>query len=85
MAKHIPMRMCVGCRQMHPKDDLIKVTLKNNEIEIDFKKKNEGRGAYFCKSIECIGLAKKKKALSKHFKMPVSEEIYDKAMEYIDG
>lgn len=85
MSKHIPERMCIACRKMYPKAALIKLVSKDGVIEFDIKSKKEGRGAYICKSSSCIRMAKKKKALSRHFKMPVGEEIYDKAEEYVDG
>ncbi len=74
---HIPERMCIACRHMKPKSELIKI-VKNGEVaEIDIKNKKFGRGAYLCKNQECIENAKKRQSLSKHFKMKVDAEIYD--------
>ena len=85
MSQHIPMRMCIGCRKMKPKHELIKFVFKNDIAEIDVEGKKEGRGAYLCKDITCVENAKKKKALSRHFKTPVPLEIYEEAEELING
>ena len=85
MSKHIPERMCIGCRQMRPKTELIKVVMKDGAIEIDTSQKKPGRGAYLCKDMECLTTAQKKKALSKHFKTAVPNSIYDEIKEILDG
>ncbi len=78
---HTPMRMCIACRQMKPKGELLKIVKNENSAELDAMQKKFGRGAYICKKAECLEAAKKRRALSKHFKMPVSDEIYEKASE----
>ena len=85
MAKHIPERMCIGCRTMHPKSELIKTVSKDGIIEVDVTGKKPGRGAYICKNIECFEASRKKKALSRHFKTQVPEAIYDEIKELING
>ena len=85
MSKHVPERMCIGCRQMRPKTELIKVVMKDETIEIDTSQKKPGRGAYLCKDMECLTNAQKKKALSKHFKTAVPNSIYDEIKEILDG
>ncbi|MBO6041388.1 MAG: YlxR family protein, partial [Oscillospiraceae bacterium] len=38
MQKKIPMRQCLGCREMKPKTELIRVVrLPEGEIRLDFK------------------------------------------------
>ena len=47
MQKKIPMRQCLGCREMKPKRELIRVVRSpEGEISLDFKGKALGRGAY---------------------------------------
>ena len=49
MEKKIPMRQCLGCREMKPKRELIRVVRSpEGEISLDFKGKASGRGAYVC-------------------------------------
>ena len=53
--KKIPMRMCTGCGEMKPKRELVRV-VKNSEgeISLDLTGKAQGRGAYVCRSIDCL-------------------------------
>ena len=49
--KKIPMRQCLGCREMFPKRELIRVVRSpEGEIALDFKGKAPGRGAYLFKN-----------------------------------
>ena len=82
---HIPERMCIGCRKMLPKSELIKVVAKDGNAVVDKGGKLPGRGAYFCRDKKCIENAQKKKALSKHFKMNVPNEIYESVKEQLNG
>ena len=45
MPKKIPLRQCVGCREMKPKKELIRVVKSpEGEVSLDFKGKKPGRG-----------------------------------------
>lgn len=62
--KKIPMRQCVGCREMKPKRELIRVIrTSEDEILIDATGKKNGRGAYICPNRECLEKADKNKGL----------------------
>ena len=78
MAKKIPLRQCVGCGEMKGKRDMMRV-LKTAEDEIclDVTGKKNGRGAYVCKSRECLRKARKNKGLERSFKMSIPGEVYD--------
>lgn len=77
--KKIPLRMCISCREMQPKSNLIRIVkTKENEVLIDNSKKIDGRGAYVCKNEQCIATIEKKKTLNRAFKMNLDKEIYDK-------
>lgn len=36
MPKKVPMRMCVGCREMKPKKELLRIMPPEDEIALDF-------------------------------------------------
>ena len=75
--KKIPMRMCTGCREMKPKRELVRVVKQpDGQINIDATGKLNGRGAYICKSKECLEKAKKINSLSRAYETKVSDEIY---------
>ncbi len=75
--RKIPMRKCVGCNTSKDKRELIRV-VKNaeGEISIDTTGKKPGRGAYICKDVNCLKLAKKGKKLDRAFETTISDEIY---------
>lgn len=78
---HIPERMCVACRQMKPKAELIRIVKNGSTVLIDGSGKKNGRGAYICKNEECIRTAKNRRAISKHFKTAVSDSFYEAVLE----
>jgi len=76
--KKIPMRQCLGCREMKPKSELLRVVKSpDGVISLDLTGKGSGRGAYVCSSNECLKRAVKSKALSRAFGAPIPEEILE--------
>ncbi|MCI9155882.1 MAG: YlxR family protein [Lawsonibacter sp.] len=78
MPKKIPMRQCVGCREMKEKKLLIRV-VKSPEgaVSLDFKGKLPGRGAYVCPNGECLKRARKSRALERAFSAPLPPEVWE--------
>ena len=75
--KKIPMRMCVGCSEMKPKKELIRIVRSaEGEISADLTGKKNGRGAYICKNVSCLSLAKKARRLEKSFQCRIDDEVY---------
>lgn len=76
--KKVPMRMCLGCQEMKPKRELIRVVKdKDGSIAVDFKGKQPGRGAYICRSTVCFEKARKAKKFERAFESQISGDIYD--------
>lgn len=82
--KQIEMRRCVVCRQVRHKSELLRV-VKNSagEITLDETGKIFGRGAYVCRSPECVNQLQKRRNFDKVFKLKVPDELYDKIKETI--
>ena len=79
--KKIPMRMCLGCNEMKPKKELIRVVKSpEGEISLDFKGKAAGRGAYICRSTECLEKARKARRFEKSFSCKIDESVYEVMM-----
>ena len=58
------MRKCIACGEQKPKKELIRVVKnKEDEVDVDFTGKANGRGAYICNDKKCFELAIKKKCL----------------------
>lgn len=78
MPKKIPMRQCLGCREMKPKGELIRVVRSpEGEISLDFRGKKPGRGAYVCPDAGCLSKVKKSRALERAFSAPVEPGVYE--------
>ena len=76
--RKIPMRMCVGCREMKPKKELLRVVKpQEGDAHIDQKGKAPGRGAYVCPSVECLKKARKSKALERALECTIAPEVFD--------
>ena len=77
MPKKIPMRQCVGCREMKPKKELIRVVRSpEGQVSLDFKGKLPGRGAYLCPDPACLARAKKSRALERAFSAQLPDEVW---------
>lgn len=75
--RKIPQRQCVGCRTMYDKRDLLRVVkTPEGEIALDATGKKSGRGAYVCRSTECLKKAQKSKALERALEVTIPEEVY---------
>ena len=83
--KHMPLRMCVACRKMRQPDELIRFVSVGGTAVIDLNKKEFGRGAYICRSSECLAKAAKKNVLARHLKCSVPKEIYADAGKVVFG
>lgn len=86
MQKKIPMRQCLGCREMKTKRELIRaVRSPEGEISLDFKGKLPGRGAYLCPDPECLKKAVKAKALERAFSSQIPDEIYEQLQKQMEA
>ena len=78
MPKHIPERQCLGCREMKPKPELVRVVRSpEGAVSVDLRGKAPGRGAYVCRSADCLKKALRSKALGRALEVEIPPEIYD--------
>ena len=79
--KKVPLRKCMGCGEMKPKKELVRVVRSpEGEISLDFRGKAPGRGAYVCPQTECLKRAIKSKALERGLDCQIPQEIYDQLL-----
>ena len=84
--RKIPMRMCVGCREMKPKMELLKVVKpKEGDAHIDRVGKAPGRGAYVCPNIECLKKAQKTRALERALDCKIEDAVFQALEADIQG
>ena len=75
--KKIPLRMCIACRELKEKRDMLRVVKDaEDKIFIDFSSKASGRGAYICNNPECVKKLKQKRLLNKVFSRAVEDGVY---------
>lgn len=74
--KKIPMRMCVACREMRAKKDLMRVVrTAEGELWLDTTGKLNGRGAYLCRDAACMNKAIKTRALERALEAPMTDAL----------
>ena len=80
------MRMCVGCREMKEKRSLMR-SVKSPEGAISFDRagKAPGRGAYVCRSRDCLDRAMKARQLERALETRIEEAVFSQLMEEIDA
>ena len=84
--RKIPMRMCVGCREMREKKALLRIVrAQDGTISFDRVGKAPGRGAYICKSKECLEKAVRQRQLERALEARVDEAVFAQLMEEIDA
>ena len=87
--RQIPMRKCLGCGEMFPQRELVRVVKTKikpeaedgevtYEVSLDLVGKKNGRGAYVCRKSECFEKARKAKRFARALQCEISEDIYEK-------
>ena len=75
--KKMPTRRCTGCGEHFPKNSLVRVLrTPEGKIVLDLTGKASGRGAYICKSKECLKKARAKSRLSASLECNIPEEVF---------
>ena len=82
MPKKIPLRQCIGCMEMKPKKELIRVLRREDgSFTLDATGRMNGRGAYVCPKEDCLTKAIRSKGLDRSFKMKLPQEVYESLSE----
>ncbi len=72
--KKVPMRTCVGCREVKSKRELVRIVRRpTGEVMLDPGGRSSGRGAYVCPDEGCLEKATKKKSLSYTLNIEINE------------
>jgi predicted RNA-binding protein YlxR (DUF448 family) len=76
LPKKTPMRMCVACRQMRPKKELVRIVrTPEGDVRLDTTGRANGRGAYLCASTECLNRAVKTRALERALEAKLDGDV----------
>ena len=87
--KKVPLRKCSGCGEMKTKKELVRVVkapqkenengeLLQAEISLDLTGKKPGRGAYLCKNLDCLKIARKARRFERSFSCKIPDEVFDR-------
>ena len=77
-----PQRMCLACREMKDKNELIRfVRSADGNIILDKTGKAQGRGAYVCNNKDCVLKCIKTHALNRAFAQNIDSSVYEKLKE----
>ena len=84
--RKVPMRKCVGCNEIKNKKELIRIMkTPEGEILMDATGIKNGRGAYVCRSPECLLAAVRNKGLERSLGVKIPEEIYENLKKEMDA
>ena len=84
MPKSIPQRMCTGCHEHRAKNELVRVVRSpEGEVSLDLTGRKNGRGAYICRSAECLKKARRQRALERALQQPISDELFEQMLAQI--
>lgn len=76
--KKKPTRTCMACNTQKEKQELLRIVKsKEGVVEVDLTGKKNGRGAYICKSEECLDKVIKSKRLQRVLETEISDELYE--------
>lgn len=79
-----PMRMCIGCHEMRPKRDLVRVVrTPEGNVDVDATGKKSGRGAYVCPAPDCVEAALKNGRFERCFGRRLNPEVISRIREEI--
>ena len=82
--RKVPMRMCVGCREMKEKRELIRIVRSaEGSVSVDLRGKAPGRGAYVCRSEDCLTKAVKQRQLERALETRIDEAVFERLKEEI--
>lgn len=87
--KKVPERKCLGCGEMFPQKELVRVVKtkisggdeESFEISLDLIGKKPGRGAYICRKMECFEKCIKAKRFQKAFSCQIPDEVIENMKE----
>ena len=81
MAKREPLRMCIVCRTMKPKRELFRIVVLDEEVHLDRTGRSQGRGAYICRSEECVTAAEKQHRAERALHRKAAVELYNELLQ----
>ncbi|MBR1540456.1 MAG: YlxR family protein [Clostridia bacterium] len=80
------LRRCISCNEQKEKNEMLRIVKpKEEDLQVDLTGKKNGRGAYICKSEECLNKAIKSKKFERTFEIQIDKEFYESLRGIILG
>ncbi|MBQ3394062.1 MAG: YlxR family protein [Oscillospiraceae bacterium] len=77
--------MCLGCREHKDKKELVRVVRSpEGEVSVDLTGRKNGRGAYICRSKDCLKKARKQRLISKALNCEITDEVFEQLLEQME-
>ena len=84
--RKVPVRRCTGCGEHYPKNELIRVLrTPEGEIVLDQTGKKSGRGAYICKTADCLKRARRARRIEASLECSIPDNVYDRLEEELSN
>ncbi|GAK01533.1 RNase P modulator RnpM [Geomicrobium sp. JCM 19055] len=84
--RKVPMRKCIVSNEMKPKIELTRIVRDSDgHVSVDLTGKKNGRGAYITNDHESFKKLKDKDLLSRHLKVKITTEDYERLIEESGG
>lgn len=79
--RHRPLRMCLGCRERLPQEELVRLQLVQEGVVIVERgpQRRPGRSVYFCPRLGCFD------AMARRGEIPFKRSKYDKIIVRLDA
>lgn len=84
MAKHVPSRMCIACREMKPKKELIRLVARDGAVTLDEGGRAPGRGCYICGSPDCLEKAVREHRIEQQLKQGIDTGLREQLVAMAD-
>lgn len=76
--KKIPERKCLGCGESKPKIELARIVrAPDGNVSLDLTGRKPGRGAYICKSAECLKKCRKAKRIERSLEIEIPDNVWN--------
>lgn len=83
--KKTPMRTCLGCNAMKPKNELVRIVRgTDGTVSLDLTGKAQGRGAYICRDAECLKKVRKSRRIERTLGVTVDESVWNEMSDRLE-
>jgi len=68
----MPMRQCAGCGRRRPQRELVRMVASEGVLVVETDRRLPGRGVYLCPEAGCAAQARRRGAIPRRLRCPVT-------------